>query len=205
MRASVALVVAAACGRLDFTPRIDPCPVPASAPDPLTISGRVIAYRTFTIYDGVGGVTVTAFDATTDEPLGSARSAGTGQGSDGDTTTGLYSLAISGGIPRRVRLELTSPQWDTTEAYTDVLGSDLDGYLTAVWSWGSLGSVYGAVGLTLPADPSADPYGNLDITVDTCDGLGIAGALVSVDPDPTLDEIDVTVGGSNVTERGQLT
>jgi hypothetical protein len=177
------LLLTLACGRVGFDDlahdasgpasedgavRLGPCGARASAPDPLVVTGTTIVFPSFETTQGVGDITVSAYDATTAAALDTTTSDGSGN----------YTLTIHGGISRALHVELANAAYLTTEQFTgDWLDADLANYQSPLWNDGALGAVYSAAGQTRDYGS-----GSLDVQVMTCSGVPIAGATVALDP-----------------------
>jgi hypothetical protein len=187
---AIVMMFAAACGRLDFgdgsgpadAARFGACKWLATAPDPFTISGWSFTFTSFGPTNNmasVADVAVSAYDASTDEMLGTATS----------DTNGNYTIPIAGGVSRAVRLDLANGAYLTTHQYTGVaLDADFAGYQSPLWGDGSMGSIYGTAGVAWD-----NTKGNLDVAIQQCDGTPIEGATIQISPAPgAIEYLDPT-------------
>lgn len=192
------MMFAAGCGRLDFgdgtgsgagspdasadAARFGACKWLATAPNPFTLSGTAFTYTASSPPDNtasVPAVAISAYDATTNEMLGTATS----------DAAGNYSIAIAGGVSRAVRLDLVNASYLTTHQYTGfALDADFSGYQSPLWGDGSIGTIYGDANVTWD-----NTKGNLEVTVEQCDGTPIEGATVQISPAPeAIEYLDPT-------------
>jgi hypothetical protein len=184
MRGSIALVLAMACGRLDFTnvsiatdaiATSGACNWTSTAPNPLVVSGTTIDYSTFTVSEPVPGIPVTIRDATTRDILGSATS-----GSDG-----AYAIELNDGIAHALEIDLGDVNgFYTTHQYTGgPVDQDLAGYQSPLWNAGAMGAVYGTVGKGYAQGSGS---GTLTIQLEHCDGTFVGSGQVTVTPQPDV-------------------
>jgi hypothetical protein len=185
------LCLLAACGRFDFDPRVVPCALSATTPDPVTLSGTTFHYTSFNNTTApVAGTRVTALSDVGGNMLAQTTS----------DASGGYSLAIpTQGVPRSTVLVFEQSNYLTTSAIPDL---PLDRDITSqhslwatgdgpLWSVGSLDSVYSAGNVSRrPA------LGTINVAVVDCAGNTIEGVTVELDPAPERVEYLAVSGPS---------
>ena len=194
VRALLALLLATACGRLDFALLDDaadaapspldartgpPCPVAVATPDPITIDGEVFRYTSFDgAHVGQGPATARVFDAAMSE-----------LDNDPTASDGLYSLIVPTGlVPVDVTLRYEVSGYLPSVVHLDQpLDRSIAGASAALWELGDapvwnptmMDMVYATVAI-----PHDDTRATVNVAIRTCSGASIAGITVAVDPAP---------------------
>ena len=155
------------------------CPVAATAPDPLAISGETFSYITFDNQSvSVNAVVIVARDA-----------AGATLASTTSSNAGVYSLSVTGhSTPVVTSLVAQKAGYFTTAVYSDLpfdraVAGQRAGVFTLgdlpVWDAASMGSVYNT------ASEAVDPAkGTVNVAVRDCGGSSVVGASVTITPPP---------------------
>jgi hypothetical protein len=185
VRVRCALLLAAGCGRVGFTPTTasggdaavattaaTACGAFASAPATVTVSGNVFTYTSFQNTTApIAGGTITAYGADSGTELAVTTS----------DSNGNYSFTYAtGGQARPLRLVLTDAQYMSTTIYTGLaIHADVSNLASPMWGTSSMTSVYSDAQVTWQTS-----LGTVNVMVLDCSDNPIAGVVVDMQPIP---------------------
>ena len=185
-----AVLALCGCGRVGFearggvdagdamAARLSPCPLPASVPDPVDVTGATFRYTSF---DNASAV-ISDVDVT-------AQVAGATVAQTRSGVSGNYQLRVpTAGEPVPVVIVAEQTGYYTSSLHSDVpLAAAAAGQRGAVftygdlplWSAAAMSSVYGTAG-----EPLDSQRGTINVAVRDCDGGSLAGVRVTITPAP---------------------
>jgi hypothetical protein len=198
----------AGCGRIGFgavgdaapgagadgdgsTQPLLPCPVGASAPDPLMVTGRAVRVSFIGTVTGEGNVTAALLDRIGGTTLGSATTSGNGDFSFTVPTGGHpivpYVTLSKSGLLTSVYIPDEATDQPISFAY-GFMGTDL-----------GVGSLYSAGNTSRNTS-----LGTLFVTVTDCSGTGLSGATISLSPpaEKIVYSNNLGVPSSSATQTG---